>query len=360
MTNTLTRLFTGAAATVAALLLGAVSVFAQIAPTQTTLSSAITTTTAQSMIVASATGFNTTDTPIGEKVAMIDRELIRVRSVSSTTIQISRGWAGSSAATHASGATVTVSNPAAFRNTDTSSEGLPTAGSCTAGNELYLPVYNYLASRRWNCVNSTWMVDNGYAFLGPSACQSSVSGNSSGTNGLTVIGTAPSYPVIQASTSATGTNTHYYVCNLNQIGAGTSSANGRQTALIDVVAFYGVQTTGLGTQVATLASGTMNSQTVFTSILHATPGASETAQGITQVARADSGSLTITPAVASFNVATTTAGQFYSARFTPASAIAMATDLKQYFFTFSLLNTATSATVTNLLGVIVHYAYIPD
>jgi hypothetical protein len=354
-----TRITRTVAALVVAVLSFTVGAVAQTAPTQTTLSAAITDSSSTSMIVASATGFTAQGNGSTFVEALIDKELVGVRTVSGTVIGITRGLHGV-ATPHASGAVVTVGNPAAFQADDRSSTGKPTAGSCTATNEVYLPVYNYTNGRRWNCIGGLWMIDNGYAFLGPAACNSSVSGNSTGTNGYTTLGTAPSIPVVQAQTSATGTNTHYYVCNLNALTAGLPTGSGRTLSLIDVVAFYGIQTTAVGTQVATLASGTMNSKTVFQSIAYPTAAASETATGLAEVARADSGSLVITPAVASFNVGTTTAGEFFSAKFAPASAFQMATDLKQYLFTFSLLNTATSATVTNLAGILVHYAYIPD
>ena len=179
------------------------------------------------------------------------------------------------------------------------------------------------------------------------ACGSSVSANASGTNGLTVAG-ASNTPVDQASTSATGTNTHTFVCDITPPSRlqGTTGL-----AITGATFYYGVQTTGLGTQVATLASGTMNSSVVFGKVLFPTAGATETPSTVTP-ARADSGTLAMTPAVASFNVATTTAGAFYSVTFTPATPITVA-GLTKYLLTVSLLNTATSATITNTPGVVV-------
>lgn len=190
-------------------------------------------------------------------------------------------------------------------------------------------------------------------FIPPGACNSSVSGNSTGTNGLTVLGTAPSIPVVQAQTSASGTNTHYFTCNITP--PTTVGVTGRGVNIVDAVFFYGVQTTGLGTQVAVLASGTMNAKTVFTKILYPVSGASETATGLAEAVRSDAGTLVITPVVGSFNVATTTAGEFFAATFAPATPFAAATDLTQYYLTVGLLNTATSATITNSPGVLVHY-----
>lgn len=193
---------------------------------------------------------------------------------------------------------------------------------------------------------------NPYAYwVSPGGCFSAVSGNASGTNGLTVAGTS-STPVIQASTSATGTNTHTYVCNISPPNAVITTGAG--IAIVDAVFMYGVQTSNLGTQAATLASGTMNSSTVFSSITYPTPAAAETPTTVAP-ARADSGTLVIAPVVGSANVATTTAGAFYSTRFTPATPVVWETDLKQLLLTVTLQAAATSATVTNSPGVLVHF-----
>jgi hypothetical protein len=185
------------------------------------------------------------------------------------------------------------------------------------------------------------------------ACNSAVSANGTGTNGLTTTG-ASTTPVVQAQTNNTGTNTHTFICSIVPptpivVASGTSGI-----AITDAVFFYGVQTTGLGTQVAVLASGTMNGSIVFSTITYPAAAASETPSTVTPV-RADTGSLLITPAVASSNVATTTAGSFYSVKFTPSAPILYNTDLTQLLLTVSLLNTATSATITNSPGVLVHY-----
>ena len=342
------------AALVAALFTGVAS--AQTAPNNTTLSAAVTDSSARFITVASTTG-----AVANGSFAYIDREVFGITAFNSTSgvLTVTRGLMSTKASTHASGATVVIGMPQIFQPDDLSASGKVTAGSCTSTNELFLPIYNVKTGRRWNCIGSLWMVDNGIAVLPPSACVSSVSGNSTGTNGLTVAG-ASNTPVMQAQTSNTGTNTHTYVCQLNAAAwSGQTTGIPRNILLIDASLLYGVQTTALGTQVATLASGTMNSVIVFSSIVFPAAGASETPSTVTPV-RADAGTLVITPVVASFNTATTTAGGFYTAKFAPATPFAMNTDLKLYLLTVALLNTATSATVTNVAGVLVHFAYIPD
>jgi len=183
----------------------------------------------------------------------------------------------------------------------------------------------------------------------PGACNSSVSGNSTGTNGLTVLGTAPSIPVVQAQTSNSGTNTHYFTCNIAPPFWIVTSGTGLQVTSASF--FYGVQTTGLGTQASTASAGTVNSVIVFRYIPYAAVGASETPAGLAEAVRADSGTLGISSLA---NVATTSAGEFYTVTFTPASGtLVFKTDMRQLLMTVGLLNTATSATITNSPGAIV-------
>jgi len=189
----------------------------------------------------------------------------------------------------------------------------------------------------------------GMYWVPPSACQSLVSGNSTGTQGLTVVG-ASNTPIDQASTSATGTNTHTFICNITPPNGIVTSGIGY--AIKDAVFAYGLKNQ-LGTQAATLSSGTMNSSVVFSYIAYPTSGASETPSTVTPV-RADSGNLVITPAVASFNRTTTTDGSFYTVTFTPASPIAWKTDQRQLLLTVTLQGILTTALVTYTPGVLVH------
>jgi len=195
---------------------------------------------------------------------------------------------------------------------------------------------------------------NNYYWVPPGACSATFSGGgaAAGTNGLTVNG-ASLTPVIQVQTDNASTNTHIYNCNIAPPGYLVTSGLGIQ--IVSATFMYGVQTTGLGTQVAVLASGTMNALPVFSYIDFPAAGAAETPSTVTPV-RADSGTLTITPVVGSFNVATTTAGSYYSATFTPASGtLVLKTIRRQLLMRVALLNTATSATITNSPGILINY-----
>lgn len=315
---------------------------AQAAATTTTLSAALNATDT-SFTVGSATNF------AANSIFYVDREAMCIASNVSTFITVSRGCNGTQATGHLNGSTGYVGVPNYFKQQNP-------VGTCTSANEAVLPVVVVPSGTLYNCIAGYWMVDNAILELPPGNCIGNTA-NSTGTNGLTVVG-ASNVGVVNIGSSTTGTNTHTYNCVLDV----EAHLAGKTAYLKDVVFKYGVQTTTLGTQVAVLASGTMNSQLVFQYIDFPAPGASETASTVTPV-RADAGTLVITPVVASFNVATTTAGGFYTAQFTPATPIMIPTgqaDRRQLQFSVALLNTATSATITNSPGLTVHYAYIPD
>jgi hypothetical protein len=186
----------------------------------------------------------------------------------------------------------------------------------------------------------------------PGACQGSTAGTLGGTNGLTTAGASLTAVSQVSTTAAGGPNTHTFVCNITPPSL-IIAATGLQIVSADFM--YGIQTTGLGTQACVPASGTWNGAIVFSSITYPTPGAGETPSTVTPV-RADSGTQVQLPVCASANVTVTTAGAFVSQRFTPATGtLPFATDLKQLLLTVALLNTTTSATITNTPGVIVRY-----
>lgn len=206
-----------------------------------------------------------------------------------------------------------------------------------AGLVPFLPLHGQTAGQPFNY------------WVPPAACQSLVSGNSTGTQGLTTAG-ASNTPVVQASTSAVGTNTHTYICNINPPGALT--ATGTRVSISDALVAYSATST-LGTQVSVGASGTFNGTTVFTLINYPPAGPTETVTTVTPV-RADSGTLTLVPVVASFNTSTQTAGSFFTIDFQPASPIQWNTDLQQLLLNFTLQAAAGVATTTNLSGIQVH------
>jgi len=144
---------------------------AQTALTHTTLSSAVTSTT-NTFIVASATGISA-----GTNLYVIDfhsvlGELVVVRSVSGTTLTVTRGSGYQRA--HTSGARVVIAPvPSAFYTRNP-------RGACTAADTLYTPWINTTTGEQWLCstVSLNWVP--GFASLqttvGPTATVASAAG----------------------------------------------------------------------------------------------------------------------------------------------------------------------------------------
>jgi hypothetical protein len=172
--------------------------------------------------------------------------------------------------------------------------------------------------------------------------------------GLNVVG-ASSVPVMQvATTNAASVSVNTISCVINP--PSTVGVTGRGVNLTDAVVFYGIQQAGgvNATQASVAASGTFNGTTVFDKITMPTPGSAETPSTVTPV-RADAGNLGYTPAAASFNSLVTTAGAFFTQKFTPATAFGLTTDLTIYHINFTVLCNTTQATTINVAGVMVHF-----
>jgi len=93
---------------------------------------------------------------------------------------------------------------------------------------------------------------------------------------------------------------------------------------------------------------------VFSKVVMPTAGASETPSTVAPV-RADAGTLAVTPALASFNSLVTSAGAFFTQRFTPATPFALTGDDTQYYVSMTVLCNTTQATTINTPGVMVHF-----
>ncbi|HYC00466.1 MAG TPA: hypothetical protein VEC57_15115 [Candidatus Limnocylindrales bacterium] len=133
-----------AVAVLLGLLLYTVPVPTQTATTSTTLSSAVTSTSANTVVLASATNVD------AGGAIYVGSERMDVVSVSGTTAQVRRGMGGSRASTHASGAVVYVASSSqkagVFR-----SDQRP-GGTCTRANEPFLPQIDAAAGVIWDCV----------------------------------------------------------------------------------------------------------------------------------------------------------------------------------------------------------------
>ena len=121
---------------------------AQSRVTNTTLSNAITATQTV-FAVASATDF------AAGSYLWVDREVMVVRSVSSTTITVSRGQMGTQAAAHAASETIFVSTSlttSAWRETDPDYGAACTPGT---GQAAVAPWFNVRTGTIWKCLGPT-------------------------------------------------------------------------------------------------------------------------------------------------------------------------------------------------------------
>jgi len=115
--------------------------------TRTTLSAAISTPGERVIQVKSATGF------VAGYGLYIDREYMKITSVTGTLIGVRRGAQGTRATPHLLGATVQVAPPNYFTTFDR-------AGVGTAANELVQPYINIVNGNAWSVVGGVWQLDN--------------------------------------------------------------------------------------------------------------------------------------------------------------------------------------------------------
>ncbi len=294
----------------------------------------------------------------------VDREYMEVASNvnASGTGNVWNVRRGSRRTAHASGATVWVGPPGYFDQGP-----MDPAGACTSTLVSNLPRPVVTTGDIMDCpttgpLANQWVIKyrsgpavqtpDGEFFVGPGNCWNTQSAHAGTAVGL---GLVDGIPVIQGATANTASSDTITIACVIMPPFKTTTNKG--VALVDAVFLYGNQTTNLGTQSATLASGTLNSQLVFSKFVAPTPGASETASSATLV-RADSGTLAISPSAANFNVTAVSAGQFYSQKFTPATPIALS-DATPIIFTVKLTVTDGAATQLNSPGVVVHYIEVP-
>jgi hypothetical protein len=203
------------------LLLAASTSFGQTVLTMTTLSAAVnggassansTTGNPSFLSVNSATGIsapvpNTSSTTNyatseAQSYLFVDRELMQVKAVSGTTIQVIRGVNSTQSSSHASGALVFVvpGNYASGGNDRFLS--IP-QGSCTRSNELYLPVIQFVSGIVSDCLNGQWVNGDSYQ-----TTRALVTGSTTAANGYRYPepgGTA--YTALQTNGTAPAANT---------------------------------------------------------------------------------------------------------------------------------------------------------
>lgn len=156
------------------------AVYGQTALTQSTLTGTITQGT-RALALASCTGISANQLTGSSSFLYIDRELLAVNSMTTTSpcfVQVApRGSAGTKAFPHKTGSTVLIGPAAAFHSFDMS-------GSCTAGsgNFQYAPTINQNNGNQYFCSSVTSTVVAGfgntdfYAPVGPTAAVASAAG----------------------------------------------------------------------------------------------------------------------------------------------------------------------------------------
>jgi len=129
--------------------------FGQTTMTTTTLSAAVSSTSTTTVRVASATGITA-----GSTMLYIEDgtggfgagEALFVNSVNGTAIGVTRGYYGTLANQHISGAIVFVGPPSAFQVVEPS-------GACTAANQPFTPYLNVKTGNQWLCstISLSWV-----------------------------------------------------------------------------------------------------------------------------------------------------------------------------------------------------------
>ena len=138
--------------------------FGQVTMIPTTLSSAISSTSTNTVVVAAATGLNSNSYALagGTSYLWVDGEFMSVNAVNSTTLTVTRGYGGTRAMTHASG-TLVFAGPANFFSQ--SKPGLLPGGSCTRTNFPALPRPDTASQTVFDCVGGVFVFGTGNSYV---------------------------------------------------------------------------------------------------------------------------------------------------------------------------------------------------
>lgn len=306
----------------------AFAAFGQTATTTTTLSSSINQ-SQNTIVVASATGI--VASAVGaDQLVMINKEVMKVTAVASTTLTVQRGVKGTGASAHATLATVWAGPPSVFLNSD------PVRGStCTAANQPYLPVISVSTGTVWNCTNlSTWGQDM-IQYISPTDCTFAPT-TSTVTNTYPQVGASTLFVLNGTTNSAAGTTT--LTCNI-LLPTKVGTSNG--LVLSDITLFIGSQTTAP----TSLGTSTLGS------ITFPAAATTETASTVTPVAVGG----TVTTTSPTLITTITTAGSFLTIKHTYASAVRLSTDRQILQYTMPFLQSAAAVMTLNTPGLLVHY-----
>jgi hypothetical protein len=128
--------------------------------TQTTLSAAVSDTKTTLLTVASATGISASTTST-QRFILVDKELMQVRAISSTTLTVIRGANGTIVTPHVSGAVVTYGaigkwDPVTGYAYGVFFNGPKPSGTCTTASNEYEPLVHLPTGDSFSCFGGTW------------------------------------------------------------------------------------------------------------------------------------------------------------------------------------------------------------
>lgn len=193
-----------------------------------------------------------------------------------------------------------------------------------------------------NCQPLDGNFTDGYFVVPPAACFGATTGTAGAGNDTIVLdGSVPALKV--SATNASGSH-EVFTCVITVPSRLTA---GKGVTITDITYLYSVQTTTATSMVAS----TLNTFTAPAA------GASETASSATLVAAG--GSLTQTPVVASANLTSVSAGQYYSEKVALGTPFTVTTDLQPLVFTFEIDQSASAAQIVTTPGLVVHYQNTP-
>lgn len=321
--------------------------------TTTTLSAAITSRSANQIVIAgntNVTAYNLVGaTEPGGAAAQqtylyVDNEAMLVTSTPVLTgtiyrVNVNRGQLGTKAATHLTSATVWVGPGSWFLSSIASGEKPSIACPSSAS---HMPYINVLTGAFWACdAAGNWALQTDKVlYVSPSQCTFAPTTLTT-TNTLTTVGSSITYVLNGTSNAAAGTNT--LTCNFQ---LPTRTLAGKGATIWDIETYVGSQTTA-PTSIGTATLGTITFPAAATT---------ETASATAPVA-AGSTVTTVSPTALT---TVTTAGQFLTLKSTFATAVTLNTDHQIVQYTLPFVQSAAAAMTLNTPGLIVHYTDTPQ
>ncbi len=139
---------------------------AQTILSNTTLNGAITSPSATSFVLTSASASVTTAAaPAAGQCLYVEREMMQITAISSTRVTVIRGTGGTGAAIHPTSAVVFTGACNNFRQTDPfaaagTGGSTPSLKPCTTASMQVRPFINVLNGNIWLCKSSSWKATN--------------------------------------------------------------------------------------------------------------------------------------------------------------------------------------------------------